>query len=79
MSAGTVRGKSELSKQQPCNPKSMSSSFFLYKIHGEEARKEVIGMRQTRTSGGSRSKAHNIEEELKYFARSKIGSFSELH
>lgn len=39
MSAGTVRGKSEFAKQQPVNPKSMSSSFFLYKIHGEDSRR----------------------------------------
>ena len=83
MSAGTVRGKSELSrpkqnsqKSMPNNQKSMSSSFFLYKIHGEEAKRE--GARQTRTSGGNRSRPSQMEEELKYFARSKIGSFTEL-
>ena len=57
----------------------MSSSFFLYKIHGEEGRREMLGARQTRTSGGSRNRPSQIEEELKYFARSKMGSFTELH
>lgn len=43
MSVGTVRGKSEIVESAP---KSMSSSFFVYKINS--------GGRQIRTSGGSR-------------------------
>jgi hypothetical protein len=53
----------------------MSSSFFLYKIHGGEQGSR----RQARTSGGSRGHQSHIDEELKYFARSKIGSYSQLH
>ncbi len=40
----------------------MTSSFFLYKIHGQEKNKEHINRRQVRTSGGSRGKNANIDE-----------------
>ena len=70
MSVGTVGAKSEFKKTSAEN--SMSASFFLYKIHGEQ------GKRQSRTSGGTRANKSQIDEELKYFARSKIGSYSQL-
>ena len=81
MSVGTVRGGGGKSEMNKPNQKSMSSSFFLYKIHADEAQRnrDAIQKRQTRTSGGSRGRPSQIEEELKYFARSKIGSFSDLH
>jgi hypothetical protein len=76
MSVGTVRGKSEMGRPQP---KSMSSSFFLYKLQEDGAQREGPLVRQTRTSGSSRSRPAQIEEELRYFARNKMGSFTELH
>ena len=61
MSAGTVRGKSAFAKPNNQNPKSMSSSFFLYKIHAQDAmRREGIQKRQSKTSGGTRGRPNNI-------------------
>ena len=51
----------------------MSSSFFLYKIHGKNSN-EMLGSgmkgRMVKTSGGMRQK--HISDEVKYFTRNKI-------
>jgi hypothetical protein len=77
LSVGTVAGKPNPYRQ--ANEQMLASSFFLYKLSGREAQsREQISRRQVRTSGGSRGRQANVDEELKYFARSKISSFSQL-
>lgn len=58
LSVGTVANKPNPYKQD------MSSSFYLYKIHGQDSQKskEHINRRQVRTSGGTRGKAANVDE-----------------
>ncbi len=55
MSSGTVAGKNK-------QVNDLASSFFLYKINGQEKNKEHMTQRQVRTSGGSRGKNTNIDE-----------------
>ena len=52
--------------------KMMSSTFFLYKIHGQnrDPRNAKMKGRVIQTSGGMRQK--HICEEIKYFTRNKI-------
>ena len=55
--------------------KMMSSSFFLYKIHGQNSSDLLnntanLKPRIVKTSGGMRQK--HISEEIKYFTKTKI-------
>ena len=52
----------------------MSSSFFLYKIHGKEQDNNsyIAKPRVVKTSGGMRHK--QISEEVKNFTKNKINS-----
>lgn len=77
---GTVAG-SKANPYRAGNDKMLASSFFLYKLtarEGTQCRGEGTSRRQVRTSGGSRGRQTGLDEELKYFARSKISSFSQL-
>jgi hypothetical protein len=60
MSVGTVAAKPNPYKQG----NDLASSFYLYKIHGQDSQKsrEHINRRQVRTSGGSRGKQANVDE-----------------
>lgn len=62
MSVGTVANKANPYKPNP--ERMLNSSFFLYKIHGQESQtgREQLNRRQIRTSGGSRGKQRNIDE-----------------
>lgn len=59
-------------KQPQSDPKMMSSSFFLYKIHGQggDGGHMKARARMVKTSGGMRQK--RISEEIRSFTRNKI-------
>ncbi len=60
MSVGTVANKANPYKSNP--ERMLNSSFFLYKIHGQDNQSgRELNRRQIRTSGGSRGKQRNID------------------
>ena len=79
MSVGTVLSKAN--PYQIMNDKAMSSSFFVYKMNQSRGKSSQTSRRQIQSSGGTRAKWRDpsMDEELKYFTRNKIGSYTQLH